>query len=147
MFFYIGKVIVESGLVSNYISKEINSRLANELGINVKFKELQLEFFPPAISLNDFEAEDFQQNIKVTLGEVEATFGFSLDLISRGKVKKITLSQGEVIINANLEKKPKAETDEKSKFNLAEIYDQKYQKVGKELESSVGSIGDRKSVV
>lgn len=140
MFFYIGKVVVESSFVSSYISKQINNQIANELGLHVEFEELQLGFFPPVISMNNLTARDFQSNVKITLGKVEARFGFSLDLIVRGKVKQILLSQGEVIINANFEKSDN-EKEGAEKINLKQLFEDKYLPIGLELEKRIGSIG------
>ncbi len=140
MFFYIGKVIVESSFVSDYISKQINNQIANELGLNVEFEELQLGFFPPVISMNDLTAKDFQNNVTITLGKVEARFGFSLDLITRGKVKQILLSQGEVIVNANFEEKI-SEDGKDDQINLKQLFEEKYLPVGLELERRIGSVG------
>lgn len=139
MLFYLGKVLVESGFVAETISRELNQRLAHELGFKVSFKELQLDFFPPAISLQEFEAKDFQNNVSVIVGEVEATFGLSIDLILRGKVKKITMRQGEIIIDANLEQK-KDEQEKSTELNLQEIYQNQYLPIGAEIEKRIGGI-------
>ncbi len=139
MFFYIGKVVVESSFVSNYISKQINNQLAHELGLDIKFEELQLGFFPPVISMNNLTANDFQNNVTITLGKVEARFGFSIDLITRGKVKEILLSQGEVIVDANFEKS--ADDNKETELNLKEIFERDYLPIGLELERRIGAIG------
>lgn len=141
MFFYIGKVVVESSFVSSYISKQINNQLANELGLNVHFEELQLGFFPPVISMNNLTAKDFQNNVTVNLGRVEARFGFSLDLITRGKIKEILLSQGEVIVDATFDKKEEKPEENKEEFRLEKIFSEKYLPIGLEIEKRIGAVG------